>query len=112
MATGRIVYHRSGDPTYFVGDVEVTKEQYDLRFPNKLDLSEPAMVAAPGIWPMESVALAVHPAQVEEANARAKRHGIAVAYKPDGTCVIADRKARKELNRLEGFHDKQGGYGD
>ncbi len=69
--------------------------------------------AAPGIWPMVSeLALAVDPSQVGEANARAKRHGVGVEYRPDGAAVIADRKARKQLLKLEGFHDRRGGYGD
>lgn len=63
-------------------------------------------------WPQTSVALSVHPKQVEQANARAKRHGIAVVYKPNGDCVISGRDARRKLLRLEGFHDKSGGYGD
>lgn len=107
--SGRIVVGRSG-AKYFIGDEEVTKEAFDARFPTKT-LGVPH-TAAPGIWPMESVALAVHPDQVEAANARAKRHGIAAEYTPDGTCVIADRAARKRLNQLEGTFDKRGGYGD
>lgn len=63
-------------------------------------------------WPKKSLALAVHPEQVAVANARAKRHGIAAHYEADGTCVLADRAARKKMLRLEGFHDNLGGYGD
>ena len=64
-------------------------------------------------WPMYSEALAVDPSQVEEANARNKRHGVPVVYDPkNGKAVIPDRAARKKLLRLEGRHDKQGTYGD
>lgn len=63
-------------------------------------------------WPLVSEALAVHPKQVAEANARAKRHGISVTYQKDGRCIIPDRGNRKKLLRLEGLHDNRGGYGD
>lgn len=63
-------------------------------------------------WPLLSEAMAVHPKQVKEAQARAKRHGINVVYQKDGRVLIPDRAERKRLLKLEGFHDKQGGYGD
>ena len=67
----------------------------------------------PECWPMKSEALACHPRQVEAIMARNKKHGITgVHYEKDGTCVISDRKARKELLALEGLHDNHGGYGD
>lgn len=68
--------------------------------------------AAPGIWPAESIGMGVLPEQVAEATAQAKRHGIAAEYKPDGTAVVRDRTARKQLMRLKGMFDKVGGYGD
>lgn len=105
-----MIFSRTGIASYFIGDEEVTEAEFRTRFPDK-ELGSPEVVA-PGIWPMESLASAVHPKQVDEANARNKNHGIAATYKPDGTCVIQDRAARKQLNALEGFHDKQGGYGD
>ena len=63
-------------------------------------------------WPMVSEALAVHPKQVEQANDRARRHGIPVTYDRKGFCHIPDRAARKKLLKLEGMHDNSGGYGD
>jgi hypothetical protein len=61
---------------------------------------------------LRSDALGVHPKQVEEANERNRQHGIGTRYEPDGTAVIPDRADRRRLNRLEGFHDKRGGYSD
>ncbi len=67
----------------------------------------------PSCWPMKSEALAVHPDQIPEALARNKRHGIqGVSYDRLGRAVLADRGARRDLMRLEGVHDNQGGYGD
>lgn len=57
-------------------------------------------------------ALAVHPGQVKEANARLKRHGIVGAYDQKGNVHVPDRANRKKLLRLEGMHDNLGGYGD
>ncbi len=108
---GKVIFSRDGETaTYLLGDKEVTKEEYQASFPDK-ELGEP-MGASPAIWPMESVALAVHPKQVQAANERNKLHGIMATYKEDGTCVIQDRNARKQLNKLERFFDKSGGYGD
>lgn len=67
----------------------------------------------PSGWPMTSQALAVHPSQVAEANERNRRHGLGTRYDPaTGNAIIPDRTDRKRLLRLEGFHDKSGGYGD
>ncbi len=67
----------------------------------------------PVCWPQKSLALSCHPRQVKAITERNKRHGISgVEYLPDGTCVVADRGARKALMALEGLHDNEGGYGD
>lgn len=58
----------------------------------------------------QSRALACHPKQVDEMNARAKRHGIAVEYDKKGRCRISGPAARKQILRLEGLHDESG-YG-
>jgi hypothetical protein len=63
-------------------------------------------------WPMVSKALAVHPKQVAQANARNKRHGVNVVYDPTGHAHIPHRAERKRLCKLDGFHDNNGGYSD
>lgn len=67
-----------------------------------------------GCWPMKSDAMAVHPDDIPAALERNKRHGVAgVTYDPkDGRAILADRGARRDLMKLEGVHDKNGGYGD
>ncbi len=62
--------------------------------------------------PLVSMALGVHESQVDEANARAKRHGLGVVYDKSGRCHIPDRSTRKKLIKLERYHDNNGGYGD
>ncbi len=54
-------------------------------------------------WPMKCEALAVHPSQVAQMNARNKRHGVNVQYCPKwGTAIIPDEGAYKKLRKLEG----------
>lgn len=68
-----------------------------------------------GAWnkPILSDALSCHPSQVAEFNQHAASAGIAgVHYRQDGTCEIHSRGARKQLMRLRGYHDRDGGYGD
>lgn len=99
-------------PTYFVNDVEVTKEEYDQCFPPKGFMAGEEFQIAQGkaTWPMKSVALAVHPSQVAEANARNKRHGLATRYNSNGTAIIPTAAEKTKLVNLEGFVDKQKGY--
>lgn len=97
--------------TWWIDGRQVSKEEYDAALPN---VEEPIGDGSGLVQfkPMESMALAVHPKQVEEANARNKRHGVGVEYRPDGMAMLTSREGRRKLNRLEGFHDNNGGYGD
>lgn len=52
-------------------------------------------------WPMRSVVLAVHPSQVDEANERNKKRGLATRYEKDGTAVIPDAGDRRKLMKVE-----------
>lgn len=105
-----ITFDRQGNPTYMVNGVPVSKDEFDM--PDK-PIGVPLAGHLPGCWPMVSEALAVHPDQVGEANARNKKHGVAARYE-DGTgmCQIPDRNDRAKLLKLEGYHDKSAGYGD
>jgi hypothetical protein len=58
-------------------------------------------------WPMKNtLALSVHPKQVEAAQERARRHGICVEYNPNGTVNIPDVGNYRKLCRLEGVRNK------
>ena len=97
--------------TWWIDGKQVTKEEFDAALPDVEDCGGDGSGLI-GWKPIASRALAVHPKQVEQANARAKRHGIGVEYRPDGKPVLTTRESRKKLNKLEGFHDNDGGYGD
>jgi hypothetical protein len=92
---------------YYLDGREVSEAEYRAVY-------APAGVPAAGGWkkPLKSEALAVHPSQVAAANERNRRAGCSVTYAADGTAVVPDRGERKKLLKIEGFHDRDGGYGD
>lgn len=108
---GQIRYDRSGNRCHFLNGLAVSREVFDQAFPTK-EPGTPLPAATKTCWPLKSEALAVHPDQVAEANASLKKNKIAAEYDAAGFCHLSGRAARKELLRLEGFHDKKGGYGD
>lgn len=96
--------------------VQITRAEYD-RFIGKESMRHAlerkqggkrgnGMVPGAGhCWPMKCEALAVHPRQVEQMNARNKRHGINVQYEPKhGLAIIPDEGEYKKLRRLHGVH--------
>lgn len=106
-----VIYDRMGkNPAYFKDGQVATREEFEAVFPPK-PLGVPA-VAAPSSWPMTSMALAVHPEQVAEANERNRAHGVGVTYDETGLAHVPDRAERKKLLKLEQMHDNHGGYGD
>lgn len=113
-----VKYNRDGSKTILQDGVEITEAEFDRLMPPK-ELAEPLRAHGPGLWPMYSEALAVHPSQVDAANERAKKHGIAVTYETGtGQCKIDSRADRAKLLKLESqtlghpVFDKKGGYGD
>lgn len=118
-----IVYYagvREGTPANDFKDevlVRISKEQYDrinraverAKFnTQRKQGGKRGKGEAPGAghcWPMSCEALAVHPRQVEQMNARNKRHGINVQYEPKhGLAQIPDEGEYKKLRKLEGAH--------
>lgn len=58
-------------------------------------------------------ALAVHPSQAAEADAWAQKHGLNVRHRrDDGRPIFTGRKQYKRYAELQGFHARNGGYGD
>lgn len=112
VVSGRVVYASDGSETCYIGDQIVSREEFDARFPPK-PLGVPLQGHTSACWPMRSEALAVHPDQVAEGNARNKKAGVGARYEAGtGICVIPDRGDRKKLLKVEGLHDNHGGYGD
>lgn len=107
---GRIKYSARGNE-YFLGDKPVSQEEFETVFrPKEIG---PTRGQTASCWPLKSEGLGCHPEQIPELLERNKRHGVkGVSYDKDGTAVLADRGARRDLMALEGCHDKSGGYGD
>lgn len=113
----RVIYHGNGTQTFEIEGKEVSEEEYRRKTVSNLkslwEGGPPLIGHTPSCWPMTSTALGVHPSQVKEAMERNKAHGITgVSYDEDGDAILSDRGARRDLMRLEGFHDRNGGYGD
>lgn len=97
---------------YLIDGRDVTEAEFFAAFPPAPDLGGNGAGLIAWKRPLRSKAMAVHPRQVQEANARNKRLGLAARYDRDGTAVIPDRSARRDLLKAEAFHDNDGGYGD
>lgn len=96
---------------YYLDGKEVTEAEYEAVYPP----AESVAGVMFGGWtkPLLSDALAVHPSQVKEAEERNARRGCSVTYRADdGRAIIPDRGERKRLLKIEGLHDRSGGYGD
>ena len=94
---------------FYIDGVQVTEAEFRAACPEREGMPASSSTSA---WPMRSVALAVHREQVDEANRRNAAAGVNAHYEADGTCVINSRADRRKLLKLEGFKDKDGGYGD
>ena len=100
---------------YYINGAEVTREEWDAAFPSKLgalfESGETLTGRSSSAWPMHSEAFAVHPDQVDAANDRNRKHGIAARYeRGTGVCEIDSEADKVKLCKLEGFLNKQAGY--
>jgi len=119
MAKARVIYGRVN--RYFDGDEELTREEFDRRFPTRIkDLLKSGELLAsqtPACWPKLSSGMAVLPHQVEAKMETDRKAGVPTDYQltPDGYAaepVMRDRGHRKAYLKAHGVHDNQGGYGD
>ena len=67
----------------------------------------------PATWPLHSDAMAVHPSQIPEAMAAAKKHGVPTDFDSAGRAILTGQRHRKEYaEKVRGVFDMDGGYGD
>lgn len=108
---GRHVSSPGKPDRWYIDNKEVTEAEYNQAFPYKpLDLS--GNMGLCGWTPIVSEAMCYHPKQVAEAREFYKKKGINVEIRPTGHVVFATRQQRREVLRVNGIHDNQGGYGD
>ena len=67
----------------------------------------------------KSDALGVHPSQIQDATAEARKHGCMVDFTPDGRAIVTSAKQYKQLaksfgawNGRDGFQDEKRPTGD
>lgn len=61
---------------------------------------------------MKSRALGVHPSEINEDQANAKKRGVNITHDRKGNPIFSSRKNRKEYCRYRGVVDYEGGFGD
>lgn len=63
--------------------------------------------------PVVSMALKVHPSQIDEARRIDLQHGIGYTqYTKDGEPILVSREHRRKYLQAHGAYDRDGGYGD
>ena len=71
-----------------------------------------------GLWPMRSTAMGVHPTQVKDAAAHARRLGVPTDFSKGGEAIFTSARHRKAyvqaVSAANGrpIHDMNGGYTD
>jgi hypothetical protein len=111
----KIVYGPGGRKLFYIDGKEVTAEEYaETIHPWKIKdllgkMKAPGGTQASG-WPKTSVALACHPDQVAEMNARNKQHGIGTRYDASGTAHVPDAADFRKIQKLERLHDNDSFY--
>lgn len=97
--------------TYWIDGREVSKGQFKKAFPDRSLEGNGDCITA---WkrPILSDALAVHRSQIAEVSELYRQQGVNVDHLEDGRPVIRDRGQRREMMRIRGVHDNNGGYGD
>jgi hypothetical protein len=121
-----IKYHRPKLKFFLAGE-EVTEEEYRAAYPlgtaGRFHYLNGAILSAEEYFavhpvegdggkrassfvafkPMTSLALKVHPSQVEEAREFARRKGVPTDYQPDGRPVITSSRQFRRLAAIQGF---------
>ncbi len=92
---------------YFLGHREVTREEYEAVYPLPLDGGlMPGKAVTTWRKPVKSIAMMVHPDQIEEAKAEDQKRGVSVEYTPQGEPVYRERSTRKAHMRAYGRIDR------
>jgi hypothetical protein len=114
----RIIYHQFGPNEYFLDGKPVSHKKFNKAVKAK-PIGVPMLAGnTASAWPMKMESLAVHPSQIKEAMERNKKYGVTVSYDKNGTPIVPDRAARRDLMKVEhqnipgGIRDRSGGYGE
>ena len=100
---------------YAINGKKVTKKQWDSRKGVGMSAGKPSMgtVAYSESDPLPSDGLGCMKSQVSEMRDTIRKHSIrGVRVKNSGQLEITSRQGRKELLKVRGLVDADGGYGD
>jgi hypothetical protein len=99
-----------GKMKYFLGDKEVTAQEFTGSFVTKpLDVAEDAVehhTAGFTGYPIQSLALAVSSKQVKEAQEDSVKKGVPTQFTKSGRPILRDAAHRKAYLRAYGYHDR------
>lgn len=95
------IVETNGQTVYYLGGRPVSEQEYRRIYPLPTSLGRVLKRPRIAKWPIRSVALAVHPDDVETANRRNRQRGCAAYYEPDGTAVIHSENEKRHLMRIE-----------
>lgn len=119
---GKITEGRKGkryfiDNGGFRGYVEVTEAEYEAAYAKaleelpKIDIKTPVMTNSLKGWPRKSLALGVHPDQVQEAQAYYDKLGVPTLFDPkDGKAIVRDNQHQIAIQKARGIRNHDGGY--
>lgn len=109
----RIVYGPRGEKRFFVGGVEVTRAEFDARFPNRIaDLlkQKPPAVQQKAGWPIASESFSVLPEQIPEAMQADRELGVSADYDRDGRPIFTDQTHQNAFLKAHGWRNRDRFY--
>ena len=92
-----------------------TKRVIESDAPKPVASSTDSLFLGSNVWSRghRSDALSIHPDQVHEFNEDAKRMGFTgIEWKADGTYVATSKKQHRDWMKLNGYYNRDAGYGD
>jgi len=109
---GKIVYGSGSRKKFYIGDAEVTEEEFHKAFPPKPFATGTLHFHTPGAWPILSDAAGCHPKQVKDAMRVAAERGVPTEYTREGQAVFTSQAHRKAFLKAHKMRDNNGCYGD
>lgn len=97
---------------HMTDDIPETVSEGGVLYRRDLQAEHGGFRHAPGIWPKESYAAGVHPAQIEEAHKKSLELGVPTEFSPNGDAIFRDRAHRKRYLKAVGLRDNDAGYSD
>jgi hypothetical protein len=103
---------KTGGFLYSIDGEDVTEAEFNRRMPKPLAGGRAGDSLQAWRRPLKSEALAVHPAQRQEAMADAQAKGVPTDFDEKGRPKFNDRDHRRRYCKAYGYYDRDGGYGD